>query len=350
MSSPLRVGFVGTGIFAKDVHLPLVQSSPEQFQASAAFNRTKAKAEEFAELASIPSSKVFESLDDLINSPEVDFIDALLPVEYNLETITKAVQAGKPIIIEKPIAATLDQAREIVKLTDTSDVPVAIAEQFLFFKAIDVIGEKLPLIGDIISFTYRSTGPFNTKNKYLNTSWRRNPNHIGGFLSDGGVHQLALLTEILGGLKFESISALTKQVRQESGTDDILFSTVQAERGIIGTFTYGSAFGAVEKHGSLVIFGTKGSIIFDFSAGKPNTVTLQLGEDSDGQDITVVQVNEDKPPGIEREFQDLHNAIVKKDKSLLKSSPRKNFHFLAIIDAALKSSKANGTAFKVEEP
>ncbi|KAH3688459.1 hypothetical protein WICPIJ_000598 [Wickerhamomyces pijperi] len=349
-SNPLRVGFVGTGIFAKDVHLPIIQSQPTKFQASAAFNRTKAKAEEFATLASIDNAHVFDSLDELLANEDVDLVDALLPVEYNLETITKAVKAGKPIIIEKPIAATLEQAREIVKLTDATPIPVVIAEQFLFFNAISKIREKLPQIGEIISFTYRSTGPFYTSNKYLATSWRRNPKHIGGFLSDGGVHQLALLTEILG-LEFESISALTKQVREESGADDILFSTVKAAGGVIGTFTYGSAFGAVEKHGSLVIFGTKGSIIFDFSAGKPHSIKLQLGEVGDvPDDITIEEFEEANPPGVLSEFENLYEAVSKKDKSLVKANPRKNFHFLAIIDAALRSSKQGGTAIKVEQP
>ena len=77
------------------------------------------------------------------------------------------------------------------------------------------------------------------------TGWRLKPEHIGGFLSDGGVHQLALLTEVLGDV--ESVSGLTQQLKEQSGTDDVLFSTLKTAKGAIGTFTYGSAFGATDK-------------------------------------------------------------------------------------------------------
>ena len=75
-------------------------------------------------------------------------------------------------------------------------------------------------------------------------------------LSDGGVHQLALLTEVLGDV--ESVSGLTQQLKEQSGTDDVLFSTLKTAKGAIGTFTYGSAFGATDKSTFFKIFGTNG--------------------------------------------------------------------------------------------
>ncbi|KAH3669162.1 hypothetical protein WICMUC_005001 [Wickerhamomyces mucosus] len=349
MTKQLNVGFVGTGIFAKEVHLPNYQSKPEHYKPTAAFNRTKAKAEQFAEIAGIDNSKVHNSLDEIIADPDVDFLDVLLPVENNLDVVTKAIKHNKPVVIEKPIAANIEQARKIVQLDESSSTPILIAEQWLYFKAIEEIKQRLPKIGQILSFTYRSTGPFRKSSQYLNTSWRLKPNHIGGYLSDGGVHQLAVLTGVLG--EIESISALTKQVREESGTDDILFSTLKTKDGAIGTFTYGSAFGSTEKHGSFIIFGLNGSITLDFSAGKPKTLNVKVG--SFGEDVPdeeTIEIKESSPPGIPDEFENFYQSIVNNDKSLLLAKPRVAFHHLAIIDAALKSSKANGDHIKVEEP
>lgn len=344
----LNVGVIGTGIFATDKHLPTYQAHSNHFKTTAAFNRTKAKAEQFALLAGIEASHVHDSVDAIIADPQVDFLDALLPVQYNLETIKKAVDHQKPIIVEKPIAHNLDDARKIVQLSRETEVPIAIAEQWSYFKAIDLIHERLDKIGPVVSFTYRSTGPFKTKNKYLATSWRQKPEHIGGYLSDGGVHQLALLTGALGPVK--SISALTKQVRKESGDVDILFSTVKLDSDVIGTFTYGSAFGQAEKHGSLIIYGANGSITFDFSAGnKPRSLKTLVGSSAeDLQDEELLEFEE--VDGVAAEFENFYDAVTKGDKALIKATPEVAFHHLAIVAAALESSSKNGDSVEVERP
>lgn len=341
----LNIGVVGTGIFATDTHLPTLQALPEHFKPIAAFNRTKSKAEVFAKKAGIPEDKVYESIDEIINDPSVDVLDALLPVQYNYQTILKAVESKKPIIVEKPIAQNLTDARKIVLLDRSTDVPIAIAEQWVYFDAINLIKKELAKIGEVVSFTYRSTGAFNNTNKYLATTWRQNPEHVGGYLSDGGVHQLALLTEVLGPVK--SISALTKQIRKESGDVDVLFSTTKLESGVIGTFTYGSTFGAIEKHSSFIIYGTNGSVIFDFSPGKPRSIKTTVGPNASEKAESIIEF--DEIHGIKAEFENFYYSIIKNDKSLIKAKPETAFHHLAIVAAAVESSEKNGDSVEVEK-
>lgn len=342
-----NVAIVGTGLFATDKHLPVIQTIPE-LKPHSAFNRTKSKAEVFATKAGILADHVFDTVDELVADPEVSFIDALLPVQSNLDIVKKAIAKNKAIGIEKPVAANLDQAREIVRISEASDVIVAVWEQWAFFKAIEEVRNILPKIGDVISFTYRATGAWNDNNKYLATGWRQKPEHIGGFLSDGGVHQLALLTEILGPVA--SVSGLTKQVREASGTDDILYLTFKLKSGAIGTFTYGSAFGATEKSTSLTIFGTNGSIVYDFLPElKKPTITYQTGLSlQTALEKTVVEV--DEVDSVREEFTNMVDALKKGDKSVIRVPPRKAFHHLAIVAAALESSKNGGDAVKVEDP
>ncbi|KAK6203251.1 uncharacterized protein RJT21DRAFT_82407 [Scheffersomyces amazonensis] len=343
--SPLNIAVVGTGIFATDAHLPAIKNIPE-LNVTAAFNRTKSKAEVFAKKAKI--SKVYDNLEDVFEDKSIDFVDALLPVQYNLDVVKLAIKHKKPIAFEKPIAANLTQAKEIVKLSESTDVPILVLENFTYLKALNIIKELLPKIGEVLSFTYRYTGPFNASNKYIATPWRLNPEHVGGYLSDGGVHQLAVLTEILG--QVESVSALTKQVREQSGADDILFSTFKLKSGVIGTFTYGSAFGATDKTSVLTIYGTEGSIDYDFSPSLANpTVTYQTGtSNADISAKTVIQIEENAT--IEEEFKNIAASVVAKDKSVLNVPPRKAFHHFAIVVAALESSKNNGSSVKVETP
>ncbi|CAH2354544.1 uncharacterized protein CLIB1423_17S01552 [[Candida] railenensis] len=344
--SPLNVGIVGTGIFATDTHLPTFSKIPD-IKPVACYNRTKAKAETFATKASIPQEQVYDSLESIFEAKDVDFIDALLPVQFNLDAVKLAVKNKKPIALEKPIAANMEQARSIVNLSRETDLPIAILENWSYRKSIDILKKEIiPKIGEVVSFTYKSTGPWNDNNKYLATSWRQKPEHIGGFLSDGGVHQLALLTDVLGPV--ESVSGLTKQLRKESGTDDVLFSTFKLASGVIGTFTYGSSFGATEKSTSFIIYGLEGSLTYDFSPhlAKP-TITYQTGAGSASASEPIV-VEVDEANTFVAEFENFVSAVKSGNKGDVHVKPENAFHHLAIVAAALESSAKGGDNVKVE--
>lgn len=347
-SQVLNVGIVGTGIFATDKHLPNMKATGV-LNPFACYNRTKSKADVFAKKADIKDGKVYSSMEEIFQDEDVNFIDALLPVQYNLDAVKLAVKYNKPIAFEKPIAANLTQAKEIVKISEQSKLPIMILENWVFIKAIEILKkEVLPKIGEVVGFTYRSTGAWNDHNKYLSTSWRQHPEHIGGFLSDGGVHQLALLTEVLGEVK--SVSGLTKQLREESGTDDVLFSTMKLKSDVIGTFTYGSSFGATDKSTSFIIYGRNGSLIYDFSPSldKP-TITYETGTSSQtASEKTTIKI--DEVNNIQEEMKNFAEAVRANDKNLVLVSPAKAFHHLAIVAAALESSKKDGASVEVASP
>ncbi|KAK9463539.1 uncharacterized protein V1516DRAFT_668037 [Lipomyces oligophaga] len=338
------IGLIGTGIFARNRHAPAI-SAVADLKLVACANRTLEKALKFAsETANIESTKVYTTLDELLADPAVDAIDALLPVQSNLETLKKVIAANKPISLEKPIAATLDQAREIVKLASQTDLPVAILENFAHFPVLDDIKNLLSEIGSVIYFSHYCTAPFNVSSEYLKTSWRLHPEHIGGYLSDGGVHQIALFTEILG--EVESLSALTTQVREESGTVDSMTSTLRMKSGVMGTFTYTSAV-SNPRINRMIIHGTEGSIIFDFSVRSSPTLTLFTNALPAGKPITIANPDTD---GIVAEFTNFSEAVQSHDKSLLKVTPEKAFHHFAVICAAVESGAKNGETVAIPQP
>lgn len=350
MAPILNVGIVGTGTFARHMHLPCYEALPDDFKVVAANNRTKSKALDFAKVAGIPESKVYDDLDGILNDKDVDYIDAMLPVEFNLPTVKKAIAAKKPIILEKPIAATIEQARELVKVAEATDIPVGIAENWLFYQVIDVAKKHLPRIGKVVAFIHNSTAPCSTDNKYHSTNWRLHPKHIGGILSDGGVHQLGLLTSLVG--EFDTVSALTSKVHEQSATDEIAFSTVtMRDSDVIGSFNYGTDFGATEPSIYVKIFGKKGTVMVDLSNKKKPVVKVRIGETAEkAGEEEVYPVEYDRSYGVKDEFLNFHEAVVKKDKSLYRGTPRRTFHHLAVIAAILESSSKHGNAVKVEQP
>ncbi|VEU23505.1 DEKNAAC104647 [Brettanomyces naardenensis] len=342
----LNVAIVGTGIFARDAHLPALEKS-EYFTPYSCFNRTKPKAVTFAKNAKI--SKIYDNMEEAFEDPKVDIVDALLPVQFNLDAVKLAVKHKKNICLEKPIAANLEQAEQIVKLyRENPDILIAINEHWLYFKAVNALKDAISKIGKVYSFTYHSTGPFHFDNKYLVTSWRQKPQHIGGYLSDGGVHQLALLTGVLGNVK--KVNAHTNQIRKLSGTDDILYSLFELESGVIGTYTYGSVFGNTDKKCFFMIMGDNGTIYLDFSPSQPEKITLRVGGASpDSETYTKEIVIEDENRTPLTEFNVLGEALTNGDNSVILATPEATFHHLAIVDAALKSSAQGGATVEVQK-
>ncbi|KAK9456350.1 hypothetical protein V1511DRAFT_497255 [Dipodascopsis uninucleata] len=341
--SLIRVGILGTGIFANESHLPAIESVKD-LELVACANRSKDKAVEFAARAAIPEAKVYDSLESLLDDPSVDVVDILLPSQFTLGAVKDAIAAGKPVAFEKPIAAKLDQAKEIVHLARSTDLPVMVLENFVFWNSLDAIKSVLPQIGDVVYFSHYCTAPFNFNNQYLKTWWRQKPEHVGGFLSDGGVHQVALFTEVLG--EVESLSALTVQVRKESGDVDSLTSTLKMKSGVMGTFTYTSAV-SVPRMNVLRIHGTTGTIVYDFSDKSNSTITLFTDEYKQGKNVEFLPTTDN---GVPSEFENFAAAVQAKDKSLLKVPIEKAFHHFAVICACVESAKKNGTSVPVEVP
>lgn len=345
--APINVAIIGTGIFATNAHLPALTNSPH-FVVKACYNRTKAKAEEFAQKVS-PPLKVYDELEDAFKDPEIDLIDALLPVQFNLDAVKLAVKYKKNIVIEKPIAAHLDQAKQIVQIArENPDIFIAVNEHWCYLKAVIELKEAMKKIGKVVGFNYHSTGSFNFNNKYLATTWRQKPEHVGGFLSDGGVHQLALLTSVLGNV--ESLNARTTQVRPQSGDVDVVWALMKLESGVIGSFNYGSAFGNKEKKGFFEILGDNGSIYYDFSPKDGDRFIVRTGSlTAETEKSEEEKKIENENWSVATEFEKL-GLELNGEKGSITCFPDVAFHHLALVDAMVKSSAQNAATVAIEKP
>jgi predicted dehydrogenase len=118
---PLKIGMVGAGNITR-MHLAgyawagLEVASITDLNPEAA----RARAEEFG----IPS--VAPSLDDLLADPAVELVDVTFPGNGRLEAIRKIAAAGKPVLVQKPLADDLEVARAIVATCEGEGVPLAV--------------------------------------------------------------------------------------------------------------------------------------------------------------------------------------------------------------------------------
>src|ERR1700687_3982672 len=107
-TAPIRWGVLGAAnIGVKRVIPAILASASEQLVAVASRNILSAR-EKFAHL---PNLRLYGDYDSLLNDPEIDAIYNPLPNSLHAEWTIKAMEAGKHVLCEKPLASNADEAR-----------------------------------------------------------------------------------------------------------------------------------------------------------------------------------------------------------------------------------------------
>ncbi|MCX5757647.1 MAG: Gfo/Idh/MocA family oxidoreductase, partial [Candidatus Hydrogenedentes bacterium] len=126
MANPVRWGILSTAQIGRSVMRGIGMGVSSCVQAVASRNWTRAS--EWAKEHGIP--RAFGSYDDLIQSREVDVIYNPLPNSMHAEWTIKALEAGIPVMCEKPFAVDAGQAREMAAVAKRKGV--LLAEAFMY--------------------------------------------------------------------------------------------------------------------------------------------------------------------------------------------------------------------------
>jgi predicted dehydrogenase len=111
----MKVGLLGTGFGI--AHARIYHTHPQVSQV-VVFGRTPAKLQAFADEFGYATTTDPAAIYD---DPTVDLVDVCLPTGLHTEHVTRALQAGKHVLCELPLAATMDDARRIVDAQAASD-------------------------------------------------------------------------------------------------------------------------------------------------------------------------------------------------------------------------------------
>ena len=244
---------IGTGVAARRLYLPAFERLGKKLEIVACTNRTRRKAEQYAKLAGIP--RVLDTAQKLIASPEVEAVLISLPIHLQPELVKLALAAGKPVLSEKPVAASVAQGRKLIQSVSRYKTPWLVGENYAFMPAIarlsswiehGRLGEPRLLEAFQLAFIDR-------KNPYFNTSWRQQPEHVGGFIADAGVHLAHAVRRLLG--MPEKVKNLTAQFDPALLPIDTAVAVLRFPSGALGTWT--SCFSAHHRGPMLRVYGSK---------------------------------------------------------------------------------------------
>ncbi|KAF2468939.1 NAD(P)-binding protein [Lindgomyces ingoldianus] len=247
------IALIGSGIFAKEEHLPAIQGTP-LLALKAIYSRSLASAMGLSEgldgvdLYSEDSEE--KNFDELLKRNDIKGVVIALPILIQPEFIKKALSAGKHVLAEKPIAKDVATATELISwynstITQTPRPTFTVAENFRFLESYTFASQQIATIGRVLGFRTRVSSMVQPGGKYFETAWRKTPEYQGGFLLDGGVHFIAATRLMLGeDHRPVKASAFTAQLQPHLPPVDTLNATLLLKSGASGTLSlsFGTTF------------------------------------------------------------------------------------------------------------
>ncbi|NIR52198.1 Gfo/Idh/MocA family oxidoreductase [candidate division KSB1 bacterium] len=319
---PIKLGIIGCGIAANHLHWPALQKLRDRFQITAVCNNTRSKGKAFAK--SVGGVPYLSDYRELLKRPDVEAVDIALPIYLNYRVTKDALEAGKHVLVEKPLAVNLREAKQMMELENQHSQVKMVGENFYYHDAFRQIKNRLAQgrIGQPYAVFWDVFRKVDENNKYAQTSWRIHHKHPGGFITDGGVHNIAALR-----VMFEDIvagRAFTKSVNQQIGKVDTLsfqFRTSGKVYGVLNIFASANSY----FKNQFLILGTEGSLQV------VNNQELFIMKSDDWE---VEKIGPDT--SYQKEFEDFYQAIRTGKKVV--SSFREGYRDLEIMLHALNSA------------
>ena len=200
---PFSVGFLGAGYIA-DWHAAALRTVPGTSLA-AVCDRDEVRARAFAVRHNI--TRVYGSLGALLSDGQLDAIHVLLPPELHAQAAGQIIDAGLDVILEKPMAISVDECESLVERARSRGVKLGVGHNFLFAPIYDQLKQdlaagRLGLLDEVVvtwnkGLGQLQSGPFNL--------WMlREP---GNIILEVGSHSVAHMLDLAGPVKILAVQA-----------------------------------------------------------------------------------------------------------------------------------------------
>jgi len=283
----VRVGVVGTGGFANQVHLPGYHLHPKAKIVGVCdiiMERAKYAAEKY------DAAIVTQDYNELVASDEIDAIDIVTPNVVHVPAALAAIRAGKHVICEKPLAMNQAEAQKLIDAAKATGAKTGVNFSYRGHPAArytkDLIADGQ--IGSIyhINAFYMQGWLVNPKSPMV---WRLQKDMTGtGSLGDLASH-IVDLTMWFANDRITSVAGdwhtftSERPLADDSGTgtvdvDDACDFLARFGKGAMGTFVssrYGTSRGNYQR---IEVYGDKGALVYGWD--DKNHIEVSIGDDA----------------------------------------------------------------------
>jgi predicted dehydrogenase len=272
MMNKVKWGMIGAGDVTE------VKSGPafnkiDNSRLMMVMRRDREKVKDYAERHQIPHYT--NDADDVLNNPELNAVYIATPPSTHAEYTIRAAEAGKHVYVEKPMALSYSECKEMIKACDSSKVKLFVAyykRELDYFKKIKELIDG-NTIGVVKSVEIKLVLPPNKADyEKDDLPWRVNPEIAGaGYFYDLASHQFDFLDYILGPVKSAKGHSTSQLKLYEA--EDIVTASFAFETNIIGNGLWCFTSEADQKIERTRITGSGGILTFSFFELDPIEIT-----------------------------------------------------------------------------
>lgn len=259
----VRIAIVGAGVSGGMHASALREVAEAELVAVADVDRSRISA--FAKKWGIP--RVYERIEDMLEAPDIEAVHFCTPPFLHEPQALAALSAGKHVLIEKPIARTLSEARRIIAAARQADLVLGAVFQHRFMPLPQQVREALVAgrlgrlyLADAYVKWWRDDEYF-TSSPWRG-SWRFEG---GGAMINQGIHTIDLLLWLAGPVL--EVSGLTATLAHPIETEDVAVATLRFASGAVGVIEATTAAwpGFAER---IELHGAAGAVILNEGEGR----------------------------------------------------------------------------------
>ncbi|MEF3330920.1 Gfo/Idh/MocA family protein [Oceanobacillus sp. M60] len=295
----LKIAVIGCGSIAKHRHLPEYAVN-KHVEITAVCDIVGERAEEAAVKY---EAKAYTDYKELLKQDDIDAVSVCLPNYLHAPVSVDALNAGKHVLCEKPMATSAEEADQMIEAAQQSGKKLMIGHNQRFVNSHQKARELIAsgAVGKVYSFrtTFGHGGPEGWSADGKDSWFFKKDEAFIGAMGDLGVHKADLVRYLLQDEFVEVGAFVETSAKENADVDDNATLILKSEKGTIGTLAASWAYTAKEDN-STIIYGEKAtlrleddptySLVVQYTNGE--TVKYELGaiqsNDEGGQTTTHV--------------------------------------------------------------
>ena len=226
-----RLGIIGLGM-AVGPHAQALIDLRDQVEVVAAFSPSAQRRAAFAARYDFP---LCDSISTILDDASIDGVLVLTPPNTHLDIVSQCAQAGKHVLLEKPLDVTRGRAKELIRQCNAAGVTLGVVLQHRFKGAALKLEEAMHAgtLGEMIGCS-ATIGLWRPQSYYDEPGRGTLSRDGGGVLITQGIHTLNLMLSFVGPAEEVSAYTMTTPLHQMEG-EDLVCAAVRYKTKAIGT-------------------------------------------------------------------------------------------------------------------
>jgi predicted dehydrogenase len=291
-------------------------------------------------------------MDEMMQNEEIDVVCVLTESGYHAKHVISLSKYGKHILVEKPMALTIDDADDMIAACENNNCKLFVVKQNRFNLPVIKLKESLEKnrFGKLFMGTVRVRW-CRTEEYYNQAPWRGTWALDGGVITNQASHHIDLLEWMMG--KVDSVYAKGIQALANIEAEDTAVVILKFRNGAIGTIEATTAIRPKDLEGSLSILGEKGSVeIGGFAVNK--IIHWNFNEKIEGDEDVKKNYSENPPNvygfGHQAYYEHVVDCILNNKPHLVNGfEGRKSVELISAIYESMETRKEVFLRFKPEK-